>query len=328
MVNDRAGGAAGRGRIVARVVAWSALAGVAILVVPTWWAQVRPPPGFPVEAERVQTAIEALPELMVVPEPLDLQEYEREHFGPPWYDLDGNGCDTRNDMLTHWLQDLTFDPVQPCLVVTGTLDDPYTGRQITFQRGPDTSGEVQIDHVVALADAWRKGADAWPSHVALAFANDPANLIAVDGGANQDKGAADAASWLPPHEGFRCGYVVQQVLVKHAYGIGVSSDEFGTLTEELQRCPDAPAASAEALWTGAARSSGLAINLRPRADTVLPSSAGAGASYSSSSSASGRRRWRSRCPWVSRRRSVRESKLDPSPPAITPIAALSQAMSR
>lgn len=230
-------GAARPSRIVARFVAWIALAGVLAMVAPTWWAQVRPAPGFAVEPERVDAALAALPDLLVVPEPKDLDDYDRTHFGPAWFDLDGNGCDTRNDMLTHWLREVTFDPVQPCLVVTGILDDPYTGRQIEFRRGPQTSADVQIDHVVALADAWRKGAEDWPSHVALAFANDPANLIAADGGANQDKGADDAASWLPPHPGFRCAYATQQVLVKAAYAVGVSSDELGALTEQLELCP-------------------------------------------------------------------------------------------
>src|SRR5699024_10892595 len=91
--------------------------------------------------------------------------------------------------------------------------------------------------VVALADAWRKGADVWPATLALAFANDPANLIAVDGPTNQDKGAADAAHWLPPDDRFHCAYAVQQILVKDAYAVGVSAEELGALTDVVHTCP-------------------------------------------------------------------------------------------
>ncbi len=124
---------------------------------------------------------------------------------------------------------------QDCVVLSGTLDDPYTGLPITFVRGPDSTA-VQIDHVVALSDAWQTGAQQWDPTRRLAFANDPANLLAVDGPANQEKGAGDAATWLPPNRGYRCVYALRQVRVKAAYGLWVTAAERDALERELGRC--------------------------------------------------------------------------------------------
>ncbi|HIZ36560.1 MAG TPA: HNH endonuclease family protein [Candidatus Ruania gallistercoris] len=206
-----------------------------VLLVPQWWQHIRSPPPWPVPAASLERARTALPGLPVV-SPLPLTEYDREFFGRPWADVDQNGCDTRNDVLRAWLTDTRLDPAVDCVVVSGRLVDPYTGHLVEFRRGTQTSAAVQIDHVVALADAWRKGAADWSAELARLFANDPANLIPVDGQVNQDKQADDAASWLPPNAGFHCGYVVQQVLVKSAYGLGVSAEELGALGEVLTGC--------------------------------------------------------------------------------------------
>ncbi|WP_324226592.1 HNH endonuclease family protein [Actinotalea caeni] len=212
-----------------------ALATAVACVVPLWWARVRPVAPTPVDPGRVEAARAALAALRVT-EPLPLEGYRRDLFGEPWADVDGNGCDTRNDVLAAWLTDVRLDPARPCLVVSGTLRDPYTGHLVEFVRGPDTSAEVQIDHVVALADAWRKGASSWPPHLALAFANDPANLVPTSAATNQDKGADDAARWLPPNAGYHCAYAVQQVQVKAAYDVGVTSEEHAALREALAGC--------------------------------------------------------------------------------------------
>ncbi|SEE85280.1 Protein of unknown function [Ruania alba] len=209
-----------------------ALAAAVAWVFPRWWDQVAPMPPTPVARETLREARAALPELTVV-EPLPLEDYDRRFFGDPWADVDGNGCDTRNDVLGLWLTDQVRDSTVPCVVESGTLHDPYTGHVIDFRRGPATSAAVQVDHVVALADAWRKGGREWAPERALAFANDPANLIPTDGAANQEKGADDAAGWLPPNEGFRCAYVAQQILVKDAYGLGIAPAELAALTEVL-----------------------------------------------------------------------------------------------
>lgn len=124
--------------------------------------------------------------------------YERTgHFGRAWQDVNGNGCDTRDDILARDLTALTRSGA--CTVVSGTLDDPYTGDRIAFARGKDTSALVQIDHVVALLDAWQTGAQSLSQEQRLLFANDPLNLVAVEGAANRAKGAGDAATWLPPN---------------------------------------------------------------------------------------------------------------------------------
>ncbi len=162
--------------------------------------------------------------------------YSREEFGPRWADVDRNGCDTRNDVLRRDLLDVTADPgTRGCVVLRGTLDDPYTGTLIEFERG-ERSSEVQIDHVVALADAWQKGAQGWDRDTRTRFANDPANLLAVDGSANQRKGAGDAATWLPPNTGYRCAYALRQAVVKASYGLWVTRAEHDALTRSVDRC--------------------------------------------------------------------------------------------
>src|SRR5690625_3146661 len=138
--------------------------------------------------------------------------YSRDQFGPAWKDIDGNGCDQRNDILNRDLTNITHKPgTANCLVLTGTLVDPFSGKTIHFERGQKTSHKVQIDHVVALSDAWQKGAQQWDAGKRIQFANDPLNLLAVDGPLNAQKGDADAATWLPPNKPFRCQYVAQLV---------------------------------------------------------------------------------------------------------------------
>ncbi|GII98973.1 uncharacterized protein DUF1524 [Sediminihabitans luteus] len=166
-----------------------------------------------------------------------LTGYDRDAFGPAWADVDGNGCDTRDDVLARDLDDVETDPAtQGCVVLAGTLSDPYGGGLVEFRRGPGTSAAVQVDHVVALGDAWQKGAQGWDDATRLAFANDPANLLASDGPLNQRKGAGDAATWLPPSRGFRCAYVLRQVQVKAAYGLWVTQAEHDAIARELDGC--------------------------------------------------------------------------------------------
>lgn len=167
--------------------------------------------------------------------------YERELFGEGWVDVDRNGCDTRNDVLGRDLTDVTTEPgTRGCVVLSGTLLDPYSGATLAFVRGEATSGDVQVDHVVALADAWQKGAQQWDGPTRVAFANDPLNLLAVDGALNQRKGAGDAATWLPPSKPYRCAYVARQVAVKHAYGLWVTEAERDAMARVLAGCPDEP----------------------------------------------------------------------------------------
>lgn len=166
-----------------------------------------------------------------------------EQFGRAWIDVDLNGCDTRNDILLRDLTDTTVD--DRCRVLTGTLDDPFTGARIDFVRGERTSPLVQIDHVVALSDAWQKGAQALTHDERVRLANDPLNLIAVDGPTNAAKSDSDAASWLPPQRGFRCEYVARQVSVKAAYELWVTDAERSAIAAVLRSCPEQPAYAAQ-----------------------------------------------------------------------------------
>jgi hypothetical protein len=167
--------------------------------------------------------------------------YEREQFGNGWVDTDRNGCDTRNDVLARDLTGETFRPgTNDCVVLSGTLEDPYSGRTIAFRRGEDTSDDVQIDHVVALSDAWQKGAQGWDDERRRAFANDPLNLLAVDGPLNGQKGDGDAATWLPPNRSYRCSYVARQVAVKVGYGLWVTRAERDAVATVLAGCPGEP----------------------------------------------------------------------------------------
>ncbi len=165
-------------------------------------------------------------------------DYDRGAFGQRWADTDHNGCDTRNDILARDLARPTFKAgTHDCVVLTGTLAEPYTGKTVEFRRGEKTSSLVQIDHVVALADAWRSGAWQWDAHRRQEFANDRENLLAVDGDANQDKSAASADRWLPPNAAFRCDYVKRQIAVKSTYGLSVTQDEQDAMATQLSSCP-------------------------------------------------------------------------------------------
>lgn len=177
----------------------------------------------------------ALAEL-TVKGPSPMTGYQRvADFGKAWTDVDGNDCDTRDDVLRRDLQNVKG---APCKVRSGILHDPYTGDTITFTRGVTTSEAVQIDHVVPLADAWRTGAQKLTRTERVALANDPVNLFAVDGPTNIRKGDGDAATWLPPRKAFRCTYVAHQIAVKRTYRLWVTKAERAAMQRILVRCPD------------------------------------------------------------------------------------------
>jgi len=164
--------------------------------------------------------------------------YERSQFGPAWSDVDRNGCDTRNDILYRDLSSIKYkDGTKECVVQSGILIDPYSGEKISFLRGVATSAEVQIDHVVALSNAWQTGAFKLTYDKRLAFANDPMNLLAVKGRLNSQKGDGDAATWLPPRKNIRCAYVAQQIVVKAKYGLWVTKPEKAAMLNLLNQCP-------------------------------------------------------------------------------------------
>jgi hypothetical protein len=163
--------------------------------------------------------------------------YDRDKFGPAWADTDRNGCDTRNDILALDLQAETFKPgTRGCVVQTGLLRDPYTAVEISFSKGGQAL--VDIDHVVALGNAWETGAQRLSPEDRLLLANDPLNLLAVDGPANRQKGDSDAATWLPSNRSFRCTYVALQTAVKLKYDLWVTAAERDAIAKVLAACPD------------------------------------------------------------------------------------------
>lgn len=159
--------------------------------------------------------------------------YERAQFGNGWSMTDG--CDMRNIILHRDLKNAVVG--DDCKVTSGTLTDPYTGKTVEFIRGASTSDTVQIDHVVALSNAWQTGAQQLTFDMRRQLANDPLELIAVDGKANQEKSDGDAATWLPSSKSFRCQYVARQIAVKAKYALWVTQAEKDAMTRVLQVCP-------------------------------------------------------------------------------------------
>ncbi|WP_326787313.1 HNH endonuclease family protein [Streptomyces sp. NBC_00151] len=160
--------------------------------------------------------------------------YSRERFGTAWADTDANRCDTRDDILKRDLKDVKFSD-GTCKVSRGVLEpDPYGGKDVTFVRGRSL---VDIDHLVALSDAWQKGAKYWDASKRIALANDPLNLRAVGASANRSKGDGDTATWLPPNKAYRCTYVAAQVAVKKKYGLWVTGAEKAAMKKVLGGCP-------------------------------------------------------------------------------------------
>lgn len=165
-----------------------------------------------------------------------MSDYDREAQFGGWIDADGDCEDTRNEALARDLTNITS--ADGCTVQTGTLADPYTGTTIEFVRGVATSNDVQIDHVVSLGNAWTTGARQLSQADRVAFANDPLNLLAVDGPTNGSKSDRDASEWLPPREAFACEMVAIQIAVKTRYDLWVTAPEKDAMADVLSTCPD------------------------------------------------------------------------------------------
>ena len=158
-------------------------------------------------------------------------DYTRSQFGSGWSTV--SGCDTRNIILHRDLQNTVLD--ENCLVVSGTLNDPYTATVIAFTKADGSA--IQIDHVVALSDAWQTGAQQLTREQRVQLANDPLELIAVQGDANQEKSDANAASWLPENKAFRCEYIARQIAIKQKYSLWVIPAEKQAMLDVLGSCP-------------------------------------------------------------------------------------------
>ncbi|WP_308250178.1 HNH endonuclease family protein [Sphaerisporangium fuscum] len=162
--------------------------------------------------------------------------YSRDEFGYAWADnADGiplahNGCDTRNDVLARDGEDLKYRSGSKCVLTSMTLRDPYTGKTIKWTK--QDAAEVQIDHVMPLSYDWQMGASRWSKAKRMQIANDPLNLIPVDGSANSSKGDSGPATWLPPEKGIRCSYAVRFAQVALKYELPVTTaDKDAMLTQ-------------------------------------------------------------------------------------------------
>ncbi|MFD0685594.1 HNH endonuclease family protein [Actinomadura fibrosa] len=157
--------------------------------------------------------------------------YKRDKFGTRWKDTDHNGCDQRNDVLARDLTDV--EKKGKCVVVSGRLHDPYSGKNITFSKSD--AAEVQIDHVYPLALAWRMGASKWDEDRREKFGNDHANLLAVWGVPNRQKSDSGPAEWKP-QKGFQCAYAVKYIAIADKYELPVTRGDHDALQDFLARC--------------------------------------------------------------------------------------------
>lgn len=169
--------------------------------------------------------------------------YERTKFYSGWPNIDG--CSLRQRIIKRELGDSAVLADDQCTVVSGEFDEPYTGSHLVFYQKSDFSSGIQIDHVVALSDAWQKGAQYFDEEVRYQIATDPLNLLAVDSKANQSKSDGDAATWLPSNKAFRCQYIARQISVKYKYSLWVTQAEHDAMANVLQTCPNEPAVGVE-----------------------------------------------------------------------------------
>ena len=164
-------------------------------------------------------------------------DYSREQFYSGWPNVDG--CSLRQRIIRREFGESAV--LNECNVMAGEYDEPYTGEHMVFTEREQISKGIQIDHVVALSDAWQKGAQNISAEKRYELATDPLNLLAVDGDANKKKSDGDAATWLPSNKKFRCQYVARQVSVKYKYSLWVTEAEKNAISKVLENCPKEPA---------------------------------------------------------------------------------------
>ena len=229
-----------------RTLLWLAAAAVIAVSVAAQalWAASRPDTVAQAGPPAVTAGADVLDGITVVDRRVRGYDYRRSAFGEAWDDDNGapggrNGCDTRNDILDRDLGDKTFVATKRCprAVARGTLRDPYTNATVSFLRGNQVGASVQVDHIVPLAFAWDMGARDWTDQMRKRFANDPANLLAVAGQANQDKGDLPPGEWMPPNRAFHCAYAVQFIEVLRGYRLPVDDASARVLREAAGGCP-------------------------------------------------------------------------------------------
>lgn len=181
------------------------------------------PPNIPSSS----TAVSRLNSLTVAAESHHAS-YDRDLF-PHWITITGS-CNTREQVLKRDGSDVAVDG--SCYPTTGSWYSPFDGATWT------TPADVDIDHMVPLAEAWSSGAWAWSASRRQAYANDLGGpeLWAVTDNVNQSKGDRDPAGWQPPLSSFRCTYARAWVQVKWYYSLTVDSAEEAALTGMLATC--------------------------------------------------------------------------------------------
>lgn len=223
------------------------------------------PVSRPAVAPKAVVVLETLPVKGRAP----MTGYDRSRFGVAWEDVDGNGCDTRSDMLRRDLVERVMR--DRCVVLSGILyPDPYTGRGLNYVRGRSV---VDIDHVVALGNSWATGAQQLTYDQREQLANDPLNLLAVSASANRQKQDGDAATWLPSNKGYRCAYVARQIAVKAKYRLWVTKAEKAAMERILSPCPAQRVPTDATLpdpapWTGGSASGSSSSASSSTADPV------------------------------------------------------------
>nr|WP_232541767.1 HNH endonuclease family protein [Nocardia bovistercoris] len=204
-----------------------------------------PAPGSP-SRDRVEQLLDSV---RVVPARAHPGGYDRDCsagrgcvFGPSWTDDSDapsghDGCDTRNNVLAAQLTEVSFRPgTRDCVVVSGVLHDPYTGRPATFAKAD--AGDIQIDHVYPLAAAWDLGASRWTVRRRVEFANDvETNLLATDAATNRAKGDSTPAGWLPPERANHCFYAAKYLTVAVRYDLPVTVADKTALDAIARSCP-------------------------------------------------------------------------------------------
>lgn len=181
------------------------------------------PPGIP-STETAESQLAALP----VEAEGSMTGYDREKF-PHWSPVEGN-CNTRETVLARDGEGV--ESGTDCYPTAGTWHSEYDGEDFTVP------GDLDIDHVVPLAEAWRSGADGWSEADREAFANDleGPQLIAVSATSNRTKGDQDPTSWWPTESGYRCTYAKMWVSTKYRWGLALQSAEKTALADELATC--------------------------------------------------------------------------------------------
>ena len=158
--------------------------------------------------------------------------YDRDYFGYPT-DLDSDGCDTRDEVLIADSQVPVTTGTSLCDVTAGQWYSPYDG-VLT-----DNPSDIQIDHVVALSEAWDSGANQWDQAIAIEFGNavgSDDNLQVASRASNLGKSDYDPAEWLPDNTDAICWYVTTWSQIKLDWDLAMDATEYTTVTSILANC--------------------------------------------------------------------------------------------